>query len=102
MKQESFLVDDEQVEFSKVSVAYFFRIFIVEVKVQNIINEMNKIMEEYEGTRDKFKKNHEIMGNLKPEDLTPELLEAAHRFNEEIRTKNAFFRTKAKEYTEIL
>lgn len=42
------------------------------------------------------------MGNLKAEDLTPELLEAAQRFNEEIRAKNAFFRAKAKEYTEVL
>lgn len=42
------------------------------------------------------------MGNLKPEDLTPELLDAAHKFNEEIRSKNAFFRAKAKEYTEVL
>ena len=42
------------------------------------------------------------MANLKPEDLTPELLEAAHRFNDEIRQKNAFFRAKAKEYTEVI
>eukprot|EP00347_Sterkiella_histriomuscorum_P011164 403373507 len=102
MKQESFLVDDEAVEFSKASVAYFFRIFIVEVKVNNINDKMSKIMEEYLETRDKFKQNHQIMGNLKPEDLTPELLEAAHRFNDEIRQKNAFFRAKAKEYTEVI
>lgn len=58
MKQESFLVDDEQVEFSKASVAYFFRIFIVETKVNIIVSNMSKIMDEYLDTREKFKKNH--------------------------------------------
>jgi len=48
MKQESFLVDDEQVEFSKASVAYFFRIFIVEVKVNNIVEAVKEVVADYE------------------------------------------------------
>ena len=47
MKQEQFLVDDEQVEFSKASVAYFFRIFIVEVKVNLIVETITEIVEDY-------------------------------------------------------
>lgn len=41
------MVDDEKVEFSKASVAYFFRIFIVEVKVSEIIEVLTSVIEDF-------------------------------------------------------
>lgn len=102
MKQESFLADGEQLEFSKASVAYFFRLFIVENKVQRITVKVEEVVADYEQTRKEFKANSDKMATLQVEDLTPELLEEAHRFNDGIRNKNAQYRAKVKEFSEML
>ncbi|CDW71764.1 UNKNOWN [Stylonychia lemnae] len=102
IKQEQFLVSDEQIEFSKASVAFFFRIFIVEVKVNELIVVVKDTVDDFEKTAQAIEKQNELMSNLKVEELTPELIEAAYKFNTEFSQKNIFFRQRTKEFSEIL
>ena len=42
------------------------------------------------------------MAHLEIEQLTPEVIDAAYKFNDEYSSKNLYFRQKTKEFSEIL
>lgn len=93
--------NDDQIAFSKTSVAYFFRIFIVEVKIKEIIQYLETEVKEYVNHKETLKEIENKMLAIEFEDIKESDIEEAYKVNELVKTKMNHFNGLVNEYTEV-
>ncbi|CDW77745.1 UNKNOWN [Stylonychia lemnae] len=93
--------EDTEIEFSKMSVAYFFRIFMVEVKIQEIINYLEQEVKDYEKHRELLQDQGKKIISIEFEQVQIQDIEEGNNLNKIVKARMEHFQKLIIEYTDV-